>query len=56
MYSKFFKELTDRAELRDGLTADIDGDRACWFPVKAGQGLTVIHFSLGRLDGKTAVA
>lgn len=56
MYSRFFKELTERAGLRNGLAADIDGDRACWFPVTAGHGLTVIHFSLGRLDGKTAVA
>lgn len=55
-YSRLFRELAAKARLDQGLSADVDGNQLFWFPVEAGQCLTIIHFSLNRLPGKRAVA
>jgi hypothetical protein len=55
-YSHLFKELTEKAQLNQGVNAEIEGNQLFWFPVKAGQCLTVVHFGLVRMPGKRAVA
>lgn len=56
MYSRLFRELADRANLRDGLASGDGYNRSMFFPVSSGHQLTLVHFGLGRLTGQTALA